>query len=301
MRFTQRAVIVVSVAIVGLAPAATTMAATPLVSAGAGAAQPGRHCLQVTATIRLGRVTWEISVNPKTGTAYVADGGKVSVISGRTNTVVANISAGGAPFGDLAGLAVDPKTNTIYATSFLADVVLVINGRTNTVEATIPVGGAPFGVAADPKTDTVYVANSGGDSVSVINGRTNTVTATIPMSLGPVGIAVNPKTDTAYATTGINGQGTVSVINGRTDTIAAAIPVGPLPQQVAVNPKTRAVYVANEDSGTGATVSVINGRTGTVTATLPVGAAFGAAADPKTDTAYISGAGTVSVIAPCRK
>jgi DNA-binding beta-propeller fold protein YncE len=46
---------------------------------------------------------------------------------------------------------------------------------------------------------------------------------------------------------------------------------------------------------------VIEGRTGTVTATIAVGAAFGVAADPKTDTAYVSGGDTVSVIAPCRK
>ena len=114
MRFTQRAIIVVSVAIAGLAPAATTMAATPLVSAGAGAAQPGRHCLQVTATIPLGRVTWEVSVNPKTGTAYVADGGKVSVISGRTNKVTATVQVGSGP----SGLAVNPQTNTAYVTNY---------------------------------------------------------------------------------------------------------------------------------------------------------------------------------------
>jgi len=76
------------------------------------------------------------------------------------------------------------------------------------------------------------------------------------------------------------------------------ISVGQLPQGIAVYPKTRAVYVANEGDGT---VSVINGRTDTVMATIPVGAAFGIAADAKTDTAYVSGVDTVSVIAPCRK
>jgi DNA-binding beta-propeller fold protein YncE len=80
-------------------------------------------------------------------------------------SIEANISAGGAPFGDLGGIAVNPKTDTIYATRILADVVLVINGRTNTTEASIPVGAA-FGGAAGPKTDTAYV--SGVDTVSVI-------------------------------------------------------------------------------------------------------------------------------------
>ncbi len=71
--------------------------------------------------------------------------------------------------------------------------------------------------------------------------------------------------------------------------------------RVAVNPKTNTIYVANEGAGTGGTISVINGRTNTVAATIPVGTAFGIAADPKTNTAFVSGVDSVSVIAPCRK
>jgi hypothetical protein len=54
MRFTQRGVIVISVALAGLAPAATAMA-TPLASAGRGPAAAAQSCGQVTATIRVGR------------------------------------------------------------------------------------------------------------------------------------------------------------------------------------------------------------------------------------------------------
>ena len=82
MRFTQRAVMVTGVALAGLAPAATqAMAVTPSVSAGAGAAHPGNHCLRVTATIPVSQVAFGVAVNPKTDTAYVSGGDTVSVIA----------------------------------------------------------------------------------------------------------------------------------------------------------------------------------------------------------------------------
>jgi YVTN family beta-propeller protein len=54
-------------------------------------------------------------------------------------------------------VAVNPKTNTIYATGPF-NTVPVINGQTNTVTATIPTSATPEGVAVNPKTNTVYVA-----------------------------------------------------------------------------------------------------------------------------------------------
>ncbi len=128
------------------------------------------------------------------------DDGTVSVINGRTNTVTATIPVGGVPF----GVAVDPKTNTIYVTNHFSDTVSVISGRTNTVTATIPVGGDPNGVAVDRKTNTIYVANLRDSTVSMISGRTNTVTATIPVGREPFGVAVNAKTNTIYVANEVN-------------------------------------------------------------------------------------------------
>ena len=54
--------------------------------------------------------------NPTTSTVYVANSvvpGTVSVINGQTNTVTATISVGAAPF----GIAVNPKTGTVYVTN----------------------------------------------------------------------------------------------------------------------------------------------------------------------------------------
>jgi YVTN family beta-propeller protein len=94
----------------------------------------------------------------------------VSVISGRTDTVVATIPVTRPfPFGDAPfGVAVNPKTKNVYVAHLGGDTVSVISGRTNTVTATIAVGVEPFGIAVDPKTTTAYAANFHDNTVSVL-------------------------------------------------------------------------------------------------------------------------------------
>ncbi len=138
--------------------------------------------------------------------ANIVTHGRVSVISGRTNTVVATVRVGSAP----NGVAANPKTNTIYVTNAASKTVSVISGRTNAVVATVRVGyPAAFGVAANPRTNTIYVAN-GGDETLAISGRTNTVVARVRVGSEPLGVAADPKTDTIYVTN--FGANTVSVL-----------------------------------------------------------------------------------------
>ena len=106
------------------------------------------------------------SANPRTDTIYVAnvDSSTVSVISGRTNTVLATVRVG---FPAAFGVAANPKTNTIYVANG-DDETVVISGRTNTVEARVRTGGCSIGVATDPKTNTSYVTNACSNTVSVL-------------------------------------------------------------------------------------------------------------------------------------
>ena len=64
------------------------------------------------------------------------------------------------------GIAVNPKTNTVYATNG-GHQVIVISGRTNTVTATIPVAQFPESIVVDPKTNTIYVTGMAPDEVTV--------------------------------------------------------------------------------------------------------------------------------------
>ena len=92
-------------------------------------------------------------------------GTTVSVINGATNQVTATITIGRQP----QGVAVDPRTGTIYVAQFRGDSVTVIDGQTLAVTATIPVGRGPQQIAFDARRGTVYVANMNDNTVSVLS------------------------------------------------------------------------------------------------------------------------------------
>ena len=255
-----------------------------------------------------------IAYDPSNGYIYVTNffSDTVSVINGKTNTIIANIPVGKEPvingvtysgvensfaLSKPVGVAYDPSNGYIYVTDCGSDTVSVINGTT--VIATIPVGSCPRGVAYDPSNGYIYVANRGSDTVSVINGTT--VIANITVGIDPVGVAYDPSNGYLYVTNAWSG--TVSVINGATNTVIANITVGIQPVGVAYDPSNGYIYVTNYGSST---VSVINGTT--VIANIPVNIVIanrtfgirpaGVAYDPSNGYIYVTDSGwdTVSVI-----
>jgi len=117
----------------------------------------------------------------------------VSVISTKSNTVVANVAVGSRP----VGVAVTPNGAFAYVSDSALfgglSGISVINTRTNTVVATVPVGLDPQGLAFVPGGAFAYVANQLSNTVSVIKTATNTVVATVPVGIGPVGVAITPR------------------------------------------------------------------------------------------------------------
>jgi YVTN family beta-propeller protein len=81
------------------------------------------------------------SVQTLAQNAYITnDGsGNVSVIDTATNTVIATITVGTAPF----AVAVSPDGGTVYVANIDSDNVSVIDTATNKVIATITVGNSP--------------------------------------------------------------------------------------------------------------------------------------------------------------
>jgi DNA-binding beta-propeller fold protein YncE len=245
-----------------------------------------------------------LAVNPATGTLYVATitaGGPnlISVFNAATCNATTATGCGQAPamlrVGASAGgnsalsLAVNPVTNTLYATNvientvpFGGDSVYVFNGATcngtdhtgcGQAPATVNAGFNPWGIAVNQATDTIYTANiADGEhpgTVSVINGATCNGTnhtgcgqapATAQAGFGAIGIAVDPAANMIYAA---NIEDTsLSVINGTTCNgtdhagcrhTPAKIAVGNYPSALATDPATSTAYVTNGDN----TVSVI--------------------------------------------
>jgi len=241
-----------------------------------------------------------------TGFAYIANNisNDVSVIDLATNTVVATIPVGFAPY----GVSVSPDGSRVYVTNRenSGGTVSVLDAATNTVIATVPVGFNPTGVAVSPDGSLVLVVNNGSASISVLDAATNTVTATIPTPIvQPMGVTFHPDGTRAYvsdpnrvlvldiATNTIVAQipvgggpfglrvlpdgsrvyvactqaDNVTVIDAATNTIIATVPVGDAPSGVVISPDGTRVYVANEND---ATVSVLDAATNTVVATIPI-------------------------------
>jgi DNA-binding beta-propeller fold protein YncE len=207
----------------------------------------------------------DLAVNPATGTLYVATitthgPNLASVFNAATCNATVTTGCGQAPavlhVGQSAGgnsmlnLAVNPATNTLYATNlitqgphgFTGSTVYVLNGATcdattrtgcGQIPATIqvpaatPRGSTPVGIAADPATDTIYTADlnvgESASTVGVINGAICNGTdhtgcgqtpATVPAGFGTQGVAIDTAAGQVYAN---NIQDTsVSVINGNT-------------------------------------------------------------------------------------
>jgi YVTN family beta-propeller protein len=233
-----------------------------------------------------------VSVNPATNIAYVANynDGTVSVIDGKTNTVLSNITVGNGP----NAVSVNPATNIAYVGNYNDGTVSVIDGKTNKVITAISVGKNADAVSVNPATNIAYVGNYGNDSVSVIDGKTNTVLSNITVGKNADAVSVNPATNTAYVAN--YNDNTISILDGKTNSVVKTISVGTNPTAVSVNPATNTAYVANYNDNT---ISILDGKTNSVVKTISVGTnPTAVSVNPATNKAYVSnkGDGTVSVI-----
>jgi YVTN family beta-propeller protein len=204
----------------------------------------------------------------------------VSVIDGRTNTVIHTISVGSHP----TVADVNPITNKIYVVnngSGQGTTMSVIDGNTDTVTATVTVGNYPVSVAVNSVTNKIYVDNYCGNqfgcnanpapgTVSVIDGATNSVTGTVTVGYGPVIILVNNVTNKVWVANScgnvsncvISGDdsqviGTVTQIDGAT-LATQSVNTGKGQAAMAVNAVANGVYISNSTDNT---ESIINGAT----------------------------------------
>ncbi|WP_298387443.1 hypothetical protein [Ferrimicrobium sp.] len=226
----------------------------------------------------------------------IADSG----VSLASTPVVRSIpTANSSALSFLISLAVNPTTDTVYATN--GHSISVISGKTDRVVRSIRMRYNVVGLAVNPTTDTVYAATyedsyatylgqAPESTLSVINGATDKVTHTVDLNSQVLALAVNPTTDTVYA-----ADDTVSVMNGATGKVTHTIHGDPGSPSfffnLAINPTTDTVYATN-----GHSISVISGKTDRVTHTI-LAKSGGLAINPTTDTVYATNGNSVSVIA----
>lgn len=145
----------------------------------------------------------QIAFDPSDHEAYVADAGaaEVSVLSGSSSAVVANVSAGGLPY----SVAYDPADGEVYAADVLSDTVTVLSGTS--VLATLSVGAEPVDVAYDAQDGDMLVANLNSSNVSVLNGTT--VVGSLAVGVGPNEVVYDAVDHDAYVVNYVSHNVTV--------------------------------------------------------------------------------------------
>src|SRR5438094_5838335 len=119
----------------------------------AGFAFPGIFAQPLSQNIPTGQQPMAVAVNETTNKAYVINhnSSSVTVIDGKTRTVIATVKTGAGP----EGIAINPLTNRVYVANPGDSSVTVIDGATDTVTATVRAGSYPQALAVNTATNKI--------------------------------------------------------------------------------------------------------------------------------------------------
>jgi uncharacterized protein len=185
-------------------------------------------------------------------------------------------------------VAVNPKTNKVYAVKSSDGTVTVMSGFDNSSK-TVKVRSEPTAIAINPATNKIYVGNSASGTISVIDGATDTVTTTVSVGDLPYVIAANPTTNKIYVSKTFGN--TMVVLDGATNS-TSNLKAGIQADSIAVNPVTNKLYLTNYESEN---VTVLDGTTND-TASVRAGIHLWAiAANPATNKIYAANAGSANL------
>jgi YVTN family beta-propeller protein len=247
-----------------------------------------------------GVLTWtNLAVDSSINLVYVATSAStVYVIDGTTNNIVSSFMVEARLTNDLA---INPKTNVIYATSGTNSIISIIDGKKEIMLADddistnqqdnvpgIKVGRKPIDIAVNPETNMIYVIYLTSNIVSVIDGDTSSIVDTITVGTPPSAIDVNPFTNTIYVTSPYFDS--VLAIDGATNTITRNITISDTPRDLAINPETNMIYTFNYDDRflISPSISAIDGATNIEVANLTISDGRYWGLDTNTDTIYLA-------------
>jgi YVTN family beta-propeller protein len=206
---------------------------------------PATNQVVATIPIRRGNTNPTMTVNPVTGTVYVASDnwdapGTLSVIDPATNTVTATATIGVMP----TGIAVNPANGKLY----IADddsKLRVVDPRTLATLADVDLGRpGDANVAVNPENGKVYVAKPQTSSekaiVRIVDSATDKLIATAPAPPDPTGVTINPGNGQAF----VASTEAVSAIARDANRELTRVPVPfEWARGIAANPVWNQVYV----------------------------------------------------------
>ena len=122
--------------------------------------------------VKVGSEPEAIAVNERTEAVYVVNSGdrSVSVIDGKSDTVVATIATAARPY----AIAIDESANKVYVSNTFSNMLTVIDGVTN-LASNLKTGSADA-IEVDAKRKRVYLLGYESNSLTVLNSETSAIT-----------------------------------------------------------------------------------------------------------------------------
>ncbi len=267
----------------------TTISSTSSVSSSSSEASSSSAYYGVVSNITVGNSPRAIAFDPKNGYLYVANSGScrepgpscgyVSVIDGRTNNIVANLSNG---FSWPDDIALDSSNGHLFVANEGSDYVTVIDGAINAVFGYIPIGCNTTGIVFDPlngylyTSDSSYYSSTGcaPSTLSVIDGNTDQEIANITGgTFSPSGLAYDPVNGLVYVADSQCGEpancGNVSLVDTYSNTVQQQVALGMPPQELAFDTANDYLYAAGVQSPG---ISIVDTKSNTALAPISLDA-----------------------------
>ncbi|MFI9228080.1 YncE family protein [Streptomyces rimosus] len=184
----------------------------------------------------------EIVVDKRHDLAWASGFGDGSVVAFDTRTFKEKkrVKVEGA---GTAGLAVDTRTGTAYATDLTNDRIIAVSPYKSEPRF-IPTGDAPIGIDLSADGRTAYTANQAAGTLSVVDLRKGTVTRTVTTGAGAISVAADHRSGRVFVAN--RGSGTTTVVDPEKGTVLADLATGPNPNHVTVRRGT--AYVVDKSA-----------------------------------------------------
>jgi YVTN family beta-propeller protein len=185
------------------------------------------------------------------GEIFVMRSGGLSVISDRTNSIVANISMRDSTIS--GAMAYDSRDGKILVADDFSGNLSIISDSSNAIVHTVRIGTGdvafgttPSAVAYDAAKNEAFVANfgSGFYNVSVVNLSTYSIVATVPVAPSPLGLSYDSKDGEILVCNYWSNN--VSVISDTINKVIEGIPVGNHPTSIVYDSADGYTYVTDE-------------------------------------------------------
>jgi YVTN family beta-propeller protein len=193
-----------------------------------------------------GVLPWAVLYDSRTDRLFVSTDAGMSVISGPTNSVVANLTA----YGSLTPMAVDPVHGRLFALThpipFSPGPFHLMAFDTGNLKLIWDANVTKLGIlslAFDAQNGNLYAGLWGSAGIAVIDSTTGSVLTRIPGPSMPVSVLFNPANGYLYAADS-PGYGILWVIDGSTNRVVGKVVLPVEPNRMVYDEANQEIYVA---------------------------------------------------------